>query len=360
VDTQVRWPTWLVARVVLAVMGAAAAAGLTFALVTQQFRRDRDRPKDGPTRPEAVLRPVAPSELAALGYLPGDTNLIVAVHVAEALREPAGREWLERFRLGPMDFGIDSVEKWTGLRWDELDHVVLGLRVDNRLVPRLTLVAQTSRPYDAEKVRNALKAKRLPDPGKRTLWGFRLEQPALQGVLWFAGERTLIVGLSAKDLEGIPPTPMVGPDHLSEELRGLLKERVGRVAQAWVVGHAEEWSKTVAGLVLNTLAKPDREALAKVQSFGAWVQVDEAMTVNGAFRCMDEAAAQALEAYLRQPKTKDSKPLPFFRAQPGAEVLAQQVAETLNCNHKDDWVTLQARVKPEVIRQAPALPEHRP
>ena len=73
------------------------------------------------------VRVVPPTELAGLGYLPGDVNLVAGVHLAELLQSSGGQELLASLRLGPLDLSVDCAGEARPAKRDELDHVVLGV-----------------------------------------------------------------------------------------------------------------------------------------------------------------------------------------------------------------------------------------
>ncbi|HJT77447.1 MAG TPA: hypothetical protein VJ739_09625 [Gemmataceae bacterium] len=351
------WSRRRVAVTVLSVMIVMAAAGLTLALLTKDFRRRNDRPR-GTEDVAPAVQVTAPADLAGLGYLPPDTDIIAGVHVAEAEEEPTGRLFLERFRpaeavaegADAAAIPADGLERWTGLRLQEVDHVVLGLNATSRVVPRLVLVVETRQSYDPEKVRTALRASRRPEPG-RPLYRFRLERPPLDAVLWFAGERTLIVGLSPEDLQAVPEKPRAGIDHLSAPLQTILRERLGHVAPFWVVGHADDWNKTGAKLLLASRPKDARRALESVRTFGVWLQFGQGVTLNGSFGSADEAAARSLETYLA-PAKGEHRPLALLGSRPATEPLARELGQSLRVVRADDWVSLQAKADAEAVRQA--------
>src|SRR5437899_3021283 len=94
--TPARWSNRRLATFVLGGMATMAALGLAFALTTTQLRRSHDRVGSADPQRAIPIRTVAPAELEGLGYLPPDTDIILGVHVAELLQEPAGRELLPR------------------------------------------------------------------------------------------------------------------------------------------------------------------------------------------------------------------------------------------------------------------------
>jgi hypothetical protein len=348
-----------IALVVVGVMLVMAAGGLTLALATQHFRRTNDRPPppdEGATR----VRVVAPPDLAGIGYLPADTDIVAAVHLAEALQDPAGQEFLKRFRpegavrdqpgQGPALAG--DLEHWTGLALDDLDHVVLGLKVGGgALPPRTVLVAQTRRRYDADKVLKALKATRLAQSA-RELYRFHLERPPLQPVLWFAGERTLVVALTPEQLAEVPENPPPGAEHLAAPLREMLRTRLGPGVQAWAVGHADDWERTTAKVPLAFLREPDRRVLEGVRTFGVALRFGEGLTLTGACHCADAAAARALEERLAPPAGSDAKRLALLDAGQAGPV-GRELAQSLKVVREDDWLTLQAKANPSTVGAPP-------
>jgi hypothetical protein len=365
-----RWPKQNVAWFVIAVMVLMAAAGLTLALLTQAYRRGNDL-RTPPEESAARVRVTAPADLAALGYLPPDTDVIVGVHVAEARQAPAGQEFLKRFQpagalpgqpeQGPGLPG--TLEQWTGLSLDEIDHAVLGLDVANQAIPHLVLVVQTRHRYDPEKVQRALRATRSPEAGKN-LFRFHVERPPVNPVLRFAAERTLIVTLFPEDMERVPATPEPGIAHLELPLQEVLKTRLAPGDQVWAVGHAADWEKTTAKLLLAAMRKEDRQVLEKVPTFAAWLQFSEDLRLNGAFHCTDDAAAQALAKYLAGPEGGERKPLRLPGVAAESEAVARELARTLKVVREGaDWVLLQAKAGPEAVRQGrdadtrPARPE---
>src|SRR5262249_25028495 len=149
------------------------------------------------------------------------------------------------------------------------------LKAEGVLAPRwLVLVVRTRRPYDAERLRSALHATRLPDEGKRELYRDKPEKAAVEPVLWCADERTLGYGLGVTDVKKVPDEPRSGTDHLAPEVGTFLKERLRQGTQAWAVGHVADWRKTFVPLWLTGALKEDPEARALfgVRTFGVWFQ----------------------------------------------------------------------------------------
>src|SRR5262245_14532751 len=129
--TQRRWSNRAVAGVVVGVMVTMAAVGLWWALGTVNDRRARDRPDPA-------------------GYLPADVDLVGVVYVRLTMENPAGRDFLRQLGLGPgAGGGLINLERWTSLKAEEIEQVVLGLKVkDYTFPPRLTLIVQTRESYE--------------------------------------------------------------------------------------------------------------------------------------------------------------------------------------------------------------------
>jgi len=341
---------------VLSNMALMAVIGLTFALITVQDRRKNDR-KGVPPPPPPVPQAVSPAELPALGYLPPDTQLAAGIHVAEARRTFAGSKFLSRFRFGNTTAGVADLERWTGLEPENIDHLVFGLKMDEKGAPRLVLVAQSRRPYDEAKVRKALHANRSSSIGQRTVWSFTPEKLTLDALLWCAGPQTLVIGLSKADIEAVPITPAAGPERLAAPLQAFLKERMGRGSQAWLAGHVERWEALQPWLAIMLPAE-DRATVASLRTFGFWLELDQGAVFHGAIRCVDEPAAEALEKKLAAMKMPRN--LSFLAPAAGAEkgdqpldpeALIGELTQTLKREQQGAWVTIRASASAATLRK---------
>jgi DNA-directed RNA polymerase subunit RPC12/RpoP len=272
----------LVAGIVLGGMAVMAAVGLVLALKTMPERRSRDR-----------------KEL--IGYLPGDVDVVALLQVTKTMETPTGRDFLRQFGLGPGGGGAINLEKWTGLRAEDMDLIVLGLRVKSEnVLPRLTLAVETRQPYDVEAIRKALDAKRPIERNDKTLHPFTIG--AFPAEFWCPTETILIIGLGPRDLDDVPLTPQPSASHLSPALQGLLMDRMGEGATFLLAADTDEWHRRVspllAGFVKASLAKADGSAWYPVQALGLWLRFEEDIPVRAAFRFADEPAAEALRDYL--------------------------------------------------------------
>jgi hypothetical protein len=313
VTTRPRPSNRVVGVVVLGVMVLMALTGLTYALLTQQVRRDHDkvlprtsrRPALPPLRPAApeTVEPVPPARLTALGYLPAGTTVVVGLHVQELLASPTGKELRGRpLKLGGFELRLGLLGDWTGLDVDDIDHVVVGAVLrdqgDADLTPPAYLVVRTRRPFSANQLRTTLQAgkerqARTPDGGKRTLYAAKVR--GLPMTLWLPDNRTVVLGL-ASDLADVPAQPAEGIDHLSASLRPLLEKRLAGGMVLWAAGHADDWKKTWLPTLLAGLKDvPMLGRLEQVTSFAVGLVPEKPVKLQGAFLCRDEPAAQTIE-----------------------------------------------------------------
>ena len=101
----------------------------------------------GPPNPKAPRRPTPSPRRAGGARLPAeDTDLILAVHVAELLDDPVGHDLTAH--LGNESINLQSVENWSGLKVADIDHAVLGLSLTNDLPVHFTLVVCARRAID--------------------------------------------------------------------------------------------------------------------------------------------------------------------------------------------------------------------
>jgi hypothetical protein len=306
-----------------------------------------------PAEPEAAppVRAVPPADLAALGYLPDDTDLIMAVHVAELLEDPVGRKLADH--LGSDAINATSIESWSGLKLAEMDHAVLGFTLDNNLLTHFVIVVRTRRPLDQEKVRETLKVHDARPLHGRTVYPFVMKTtlPFISHVdvnAWFADDHTLVVAKTFDDGKGhqVPTTARTGSDHLRPALRQLLRERVGASAQVWLAGHPPPWNK-MSPLLQGVLERKENEAVAKVRTFGLWLTADAGgATLRGAFDCDDEDAARALEGYLGPGQRKGIKE---WLVGPDAGPMEREFRDSLKTARDGTWVDLQARASARAL-----------
>jgi hypothetical protein len=301
-------PSRAIGLAVLGLMVLAAAAGLTLALFTQKDRREHDtgkakRPKAWPPPVEVAnegpVAPLAPARLPALGYLPDDTTLLAGVRLAEVLGSETGKELLANpLKVGETEFRLTDLEGWTGLRPEELDHVVVGARLDV-LPPRVTLVARTRRPYDPSSILAALKAGSAS--GGKGAYAFEVPNVPLKPELRFLDARTLAVGVFPGSLDAVSPRPRTGINHLSDELRYVLQERMKPGGPLWFAGTISDEDRKKLAQLLAEGKKEYRDVLTRLKTFGTWMELEPDRRFYVVVEAKSGADAEALANLLPKP-----------------------------------------------------------
>jgi hypothetical protein len=336
-------PQTVLGRWAAPVLGSVVLVGVGLVLLSIPMRSNRHLP--APAGGSGVpVQAVPPAQLAALNYLPEDTNLVAGFHVAEALRDSAARELLapSSERIGKTI--RDRFREWTSLELEVLDHAVLGVKLDEQLIPRVLLVVRTQQPYDIQHLVQALKAVRLTQAGGRTVYRYELENPLRQnGYLACPDERTMLIALKAEDLKRAPPFPRPVLGRLPAPLQAFFQERLHPPTPFWAVGHVDDWEKTALHSFVRLGIKDDWAILSKVRTFGLWWQPEDVGTLKAAFRCVDEDSARALRLHLLAEENGEYKVLRGLELRADAQGMAGDLAGTLKAEQKDAWLTLRIK-----------------
>jgi hypothetical protein len=336
---------------VLATVTFLAIGGLAVTMLALQISKQRaSRPPLEGQRAE--VRAVAPAALPALGYIPADCDLVAGLHVAEIIEDSASLGFVKSSSLIPGASDLSFISKWTGLRLEDFDHVVLGLRVQGELIPRFTLVVRTLLPYDAETLRKATNASRSPGAGKRELYRIKADKSALTPIQWFADDHTIVIGLKNEDIEPVPAEPRDGIDHLRPEISAIIKERLGAGTPFWIAGRPENWG-THLGLLAQFAKQlgPILRVLQKVRTVGVWFQFTDGLTLNAVFECADADAANGLELHLMG-HDADNNSFTIRAPNKQLEPLYQELGRSMKADRNESWLTLQAKAKAETLRKA--------
>jgi hypothetical protein len=333
------------AALVLGVMASMALLSLVYALATVESRRKHDpKPLPSPVVQGSPVGTARPTELPALGYLPPGTNLVLAINVAEAERSPAGRAFLDRSYLDDLGFALADIEKVVGLKREQIDHIVLGIKTDEL---RPVLVLRTRQPYDAAQVRTTLQARGRTLVGKKELYHFTLAKPHLEALLWPADRTTLAVSLGSQDLKDVPDEPARDGAALSAPLREFLKERMPTAPQAWLVGTVENWDN-VRPLLAERLSKAELATLTSVRAFGFGLHLDDGVRITAAVQCADDAGAKALEK--RWGQTRESNYLRVLGSSEAGKKVAEELAVNLTLEREGVCVVLRTKATAETVR----------
>ncbi|MBY0525094.1 MAG: hypothetical protein K2R98_16940 [Gemmataceae bacterium] len=345
-----RWSNRAIATSVLGIMVLMAAVGLTYALLTVEWRRSRD-PKHAETKPEPI-RTVAPVHLAGLGYLPRGTNVVIAIHVAEALATPSGAAYLARSQFADTGLGMADIEKTVGLDRQDIEHVIFGLKTGEDLVPRMVLVVRTRRPIDEAKLRKTLKANRPIDIGtKHAVYHFDIEKPRWNALLWCPRANTAVIGLTKESMEAVPDPPTTAEEQLAAPVYSLIKERMSVGTQAWLVAHFEKQDGLPA-LAARQLPEEDREAVSQVRTAAMWLQLGESIRINGAVASASAPGAKSMEQALDRLRRANGGLLRVLGTGAEAEAVAKELAQSLKLETQETWVTFQATASAEAVSKA--------
>jgi hypothetical protein len=326
---------------VLGGMAVMACAGVALALWTREARREHDRglpPEQLPRRhkrntgqvypPETTETPAddedgsrAPDRLAALGYLPNGTGVVVALDAVELARLRTEKVWLnEPLRIAGHEVPPKDLPAWTGLKADNLDHLLLAATLPSSgkgsRLPAVYLVVRSRKPYGLAEVLSALHSS--PDQGKvqskGTVYSVTLPRPVGKASLWSADARTLVFNLFGDDeLRKVPFARQPGLDQLAHEVRAALVDRVKGPTPLWAVAHVADaaWLDGADKLPGLSVPKGLGEGLSKLETVAVWLQVPEAhagrepgLLLHAALRARGTGAKELLAA-LGRPSLKD-------------------------------------------------------
>ncbi len=348
-----RWSNRSVALVILSIMAAMATIGFVFAWITTDIRRQRDHPSETSMLSPSEVVSVAPAQLAALGYLPAGTEAIAAIHVAELMARPETASILRLMQADRANFPLHRLQQMSGLGLEDLDHVVLGVKMKDELLGRAFLVVQTCRPYDAAHVRAALKGGRQVHLSNKTVERIAPEQGELGGALWCANERTLVLTLQPKDLESVPTVPIAGVERFSTEIQ---KPLTGLPAgtQMWVVASAINWDAILFFLQALGLTDADRRTLSQVQGFDGWLRCQNEIRGQVEITCADATAATDLDKYLARKGLSASRfeKLAEDMERPGLRGLLAELARSLVRERNGERVQVRAQVSFDSVRRS--------
>jgi hypothetical protein len=333
--------------ILLVLIGLAEIYG-----IARRFRTGQAAAASGRGDPESIsTTPAAPAELAALAYLPSDTNVLLGLQVREALQQPLGQEIVERWQAGPGDATLAGMVRSAGLELADVDHVVVGLKVDDSLLPRVRIIVRTQKPYDPEGLRAALKVGRPATRLEKTLYRFGVPQTALEAVVWFGDERTFVFALAPEDLDDVPLQPGEGLARLAAPLQQALGEMKNGTL-LWLAGHSSDWQKSVLAMPFLQVPKTMQALLKQVKTFAAWLELTDKANLQLALGCADRDAATQVNDCLTRQGVEPGKPLPFFEQRWATSELGEELGQSLQRSQKEEWVHLSASATPEGVRRA--------
>jgi hypothetical protein len=338
-----------VARLFLGIMAGMAVLGLVYALFTKDFRRANDKRKGRPGEEAPLVTPgprtTPPAELAGLGYLPADSAVVAGLHLAELLHDPEGKQLWEKVRGGPAGPALKFVEDRTGLKPEEIDHLVLGASPGEG-PPGLVVVVRTVRPYSSEALARALEpAKPLQFRG-RPVYRFQLSEFIGHGLLFRASDDTLVMHLGLLPaalgvLDAIPASPRKGSQGLPPTVRSLLADKLERGSLVWTVGSLDDLPAAADLARLGGAGGGNfRTFFGDLRAFSAGMRLQSGVTLGAALQGKDERASRELAALLEKdgPQGVDS----FKVLGPGGKGWTKE---------QGDWVLVQVRAGPGAVAE---------
>jgi hypothetical protein len=331
----------LTTAAVLGIMGVMAAVGLAYALWTTQFRRDNDfRSRKGTS---ALAQAGSGAQVAGLGLVPAQSNVLAAINLAEITKHPASRRLLDEPRPPWLAWTLDNLKQWTGLEATGLDHVVLATRLHQEL-PRLTMIVHTRQPYSPGQILQALAPVQASKYRDRPLVRFPLQR-AGEGLLWCHSERFFVVMLAldavkTDDLAVIPAEPRGGLDGLPEPVRQVIETRLDKQSVLWLAGHLDEPAIVQDALALAGAKAQPWAPLLGAKSFAIGVTPQQDLVLMGHFFTGAAGANRALEKWLKE------------RPWPGAASYKVEVPPPDTTDAAAQWVTVQVRGDAAAVRAA--------
>jgi hypothetical protein len=319
-------------------MALMASVGMVYALYTAQVRRAYDnarqqRPARTGVPPGHGQEPrenVAPAQLAALGYLPPQSNVVAAVHVEELVRNPEALAWLQlSFPIGNVIVGPKEVAGWLGLQPEEIDHLALGVSTSAPLLPAGVLIVRTRASWTVDQMRSKLKAERIPGNSRRHLYRFRVDNLLFQPIVLWINEHTLALAVIPAHLEEVPEQPRKDLDHLPDEVRKLIVERIEPGSTIWVVGaFTEQFWKSLGNPGGGEAANVRR--LQAVREFAVGMRMQgKGVRVGAALHTTDEKAAASWQEALKESTPNSSRDGSWVVMQFDTEKMGQELSRMI-------------------------------
>ncbi|MBY0514743.1 MAG: zinc-ribbon domain-containing protein [Gemmataceae bacterium] len=282
-------------------VGIAVALGLV-GLGIGLYVANRPRPsqpQDADPGPTATATP--PAELAGLGYLPPDCNLVAAVQPGPLIAYcgRTNQDPRELLIQAGLPAGVFAFLDRAGIPFHQVGHVVAGSAVPDHVIEgRLTVVLVLRRPpADEDQFLDAVGAKKDPRGKPRynvTLdVGFKLplQLVRVSPAVW-------VLGWADADLA---PAEGGGRSELNPGFREMIATRLPADAAVWVAADAARWDrKELVKAAAQWGGKADwLPAVAKVQGGVVGMSFGDEPRVRAFVRCADEPTGARLREYLQ-------------------------------------------------------------
>jgi hypothetical protein len=321
--------------IVLGIMATMAIVGLSYALWTTQIRRARDPKKIDRLEPISARRPL---ELPALGYLPKECQLVAGLHLAEMLNDKAGKELLAEPRPALIDWSLRQITRTSGLKLEDIDHVVLATAFDAHF-PQLVMIVRTRPKIDLQKIAEA-RPKKSTLHENQPLYEFTLD-PLGEAMVWNVEERTLIYVFRldaprTEHLNRLSATPRKLDAMLSAPLQKAMKERLPTHPYMWAAGRLDQLGMAKDWLPLAFGGKAELGPLKQIQTFTLGIEPVEGLTLKGDFQLANAKSAAAFKAFLDNVQIDGAK---------------SHKVEASPSDEPEQWVAWQVRGDVSAIRE---------
>ncbi len=304
----VSWSNRKIGLSIFAGMLLMALGGLILALATWEGRRRNDYRGQTVTVPPSSVQ--APTDMAGLGYLPLDVNVAAALQVAELQKDNLGKKLLEAPRPPLVELLLATVEKWTKLSIQDVDHIVLGTEIKDKL-PQLTVVVRTLKAVNPTDLAKALQFGQPTLHRGKALFHFKLAPG--EGMLWCPEPNIFVLlfrfdALKSIDLEAIPAQPRKGTDAPPTALRSLFAQgRIHKHSLAWAAGDLVRPDALKDWLAVIPWHAGGEQILANIQAFALSLVSQDGLTLDGYFRGSDENRTRLLQMQLEGLNVKNVK-----------------------------------------------------
>lgn len=281
---------------VYALIGVALAA-IVVVVGWYAFLRKPDMPPIDPTQATKPTVTVPPPALAALSYLPADTNVVIAAQPGPLLA------FAERTQTDPKQVlaqaGLPdrllAVLDRLGVRPEQIDHVVVSLcGAASDVFPRFVVVLELNAPLpDRGAFLKQLKAVQMTVASGATRYKADVGLPRTTEMA-NPDPKTYLFATEGKDLDA-GPKPR-GAAHLSAGVR----ESMGQLSPSscvWVATDAANWSErpAVQGFAAF-VQRPDLPArLTSVRAVALGTSLEPQLKLTTAIRWPDEIAAKQFQ-----------------------------------------------------------------
>ena len=278
-----------------ALIGVALAA-IVLAVGWFAFLRKTDGPPVDSTQATKPTVTVPPTALAALSYLPADTNVVIVAQPGPLLA------FAERTQADPKqtlaqaglpDRILASLDK-LGVRPEQIDHVAVSLSVSaTDVFPRFFVVLQLTAPLpDRGAFLKQLKAVQMTVASGATRYKTDVGLP-ITTEMANPDPKTYLFATDGKDLDAAPKR---GAAHLPAGLR----ESIGQLSPSscvWVATDAANWSDRPAiQAIAALLQRPELPArLASVRAVALGTSLEPQLKLTTAIRWPDADAAKRFQ-----------------------------------------------------------------